>query len=62
MVPQREIQTLPIGVSQLVSSLTTYDLGLALAGATFAFIPMLVVFLVFQDYFIKGITMGSIKG
>lgn len=62
MVTQREMQTLPVGVSQLVSSLMAYDLGLALAGATFAFIPMLVVFLAFQDYFIKGITMGSIKG
>ncbi len=62
MTTQRTMFTLPVGVSQLVSALQRYDLGLALAGATFAFIPMLIVFLVFQDYFVKGITMGSVKG
>ncbi len=62
MTTTRSMFTLPIGVSQLVSSLQRYDLGVAMAGATFAFIPMLIVFLVFQDYFVKGITMGSVKG
>jgi multiple sugar transport system permease protein len=62
MVTQRPMFTLPVGVSQLVSSLLSFDLGVAMAGATFAFIPMLLVFLVFQDYFVKGITMGSVKG
>jgi multiple sugar transport system permease protein len=62
MITQRPMLTLPVGVSKLVSSLLSFDLGLAMAGAFFAFIPMLIVFLVFQDYFIKGITMGSVKG
>ena len=38
------------------------DLGVAMAGATFAFLPMLIVFLAFQGYFVKGITMGAVKG
>jgi multiple sugar transport system permease protein len=62
MVTQRPMLTLPVGVSKLVSSLLNYDLGLAMAGATFAFIPMLAIFLLFQDYFVEGITMGSVKG
>jgi multiple sugar transport system permease protein len=62
MVTQRQLMTLPVGVSKLVSSLLAFDLGLAMAGATFAFLPMLIVFLLFQDYFVKGITMGSVKG
>ena len=33
-----------------------------MAGATLAFIPMLLIFLFFQDYFIKGITVGAVKG
>lgn len=54
--------TLPLAVSKLVSSYGRFDLGLAMAGATFAFIPMLLMFLFFQKYFIKGITIGSLKG
>ena len=38
------------------------DIGLGMAGATLAFIPMLLIFLFFQDYFIKGITVGAVKG
>ncbi|MXX82450.1 MAG: arabinose transporter permease, partial [Chloroflexi bacterium] len=28
----------------------------------FAVIPMLLIFLLFQNYFIKGITVGALKG
>lgn len=62
MITRRPMLTLPVGVSRLTATLDRYDLGLAMAGATFAFIPMLIVFLVFQDYFVKGITMGAVKG
>lgn len=62
IVNREEMLTLPVGVSRLVSSLTSYDLGLAMAGATFAFLPMLVVFLAFQSYFVRGITLGAVKG
>jgi multiple sugar transport system permease protein len=62
MITRRNMLTLPVGVSKLTSSLGRYDLGLAMAGATFAFIPMLIFFLIFQDYFVKGITVGAVKG
>jgi multiple sugar transport system permease protein len=62
LVTKRPMFTLPVGVSKLVSSLSNFDLGLAMAGATFAFIPMLIVFLAFQNYFVKGITLGAVKG
>jgi len=62
MIDSQLMQTLPLGVSKLVSTLGSYDLGLAMAGATFAFIPMLAVFLIFQDYFVKGLTVGAVKG
>lgn len=32
-----------------------------MAGATYSAIPMLIVFLAFQKYFLRGITIGSIK-
>lgn len=62
MITKRQMLTLPVGVSKLTAALDRYDLGLAMAGATFAFIPMLIVFLIFQDYFVKGITVGAVKG
>ena len=62
MITKRQMYTLPVGVSQLTTTLGGYDLGFAMAGATFAFVPMLIVFLVFQDYFVKGITVGALKG
>ncbi|MAV34291.1 MAG: sugar ABC transporter permease [Planctomycetaceae bacterium] len=57
-----EMFTLPVGVSKLVSTLTSFDLGLAMAGATVAFLPMLAVFVMFQRYFVKGISVGALKG
>ena len=38
------------------------DYGLLMAGATLASIPIIIIFLVFQKYFTKGITMGAVKG
>ena len=57
-----EMYTLPVGVSKLVSTLGEYNLGLAMAGATVAFIPMLLVFVAFQRYFIRGLSVGALKG
>lgn len=55
--------TLPVGVSKLTASgVGSIDIGVGMAGATFAFIPMLLIFLMFQQYFIKGITVGALKG
>lgn len=62
MITKRNMLTLPVGVSKLTAGLDHYDLGLAMAGATFAFIPMLIVFLIFQNHFVKGITVGAVKG
>jgi multiple sugar transport system permease protein len=38
------------------------DYGLLMAGASLASIPIIIVFLIFQKYFTKGITMGAVKG
>lgn len=57
-----EMYTLPVGVSKLVSNMGYFDLGLAMAGATVAFLPMLVVFVSFQRYFVRGISVGALKG
>lgn len=33
-----------------------------MAGATLASVPIITIFLIFQKYFTKGITLGAVKG
>ena len=37
-------------------------MGLLMAGAALAALPIIAVFLLFQKYFTQGITMGAVKG
>jgi multiple sugar transport system permease protein len=59
------MRTLPVGLSMLTSPKDTgqvVPIGEVMAGAAIAAIPMIIVFLVFQRYFLKGITVGALKG
>ncbi|HUT15033.1 MAG TPA: carbohydrate ABC transporter permease, partial [Anaerolineae bacterium] len=56
-----EMRTLQVGLTILQPERLT-DYGLMMAGATFAAVPMFVIFFAFQRYFIKGITVGALKG
>ena len=53
--------TLPIGLNTL---LTPYgnNYELLIVGAFFSLIPILILFLAFQRFFIQGITAGAVKG
>lgn len=53
--------TLPIGLNTL---LTPYgnNYELLIIGAFFSLVPILLLFLAFQRFFIEGMTAGSIKG
>lgn len=53
--------TLPIGLNSLLTPYgNNYDL--LIAGSVFSVIPVFIVFLMFQKYFIEGLVSGSIKG
>ena len=53
--------TLPIGLNSLLTPYgNNYDV--LIAGSMFSIIPVLVVFLCFQKYFIDGMTSGAVKG
>jgi multiple sugar transport system permease protein len=59
------MRTLPVGLSVLASPADTgqvVPIGEIMAGGAIAAIPMIIVFLFFQRYFLKGITVGAIKG
>lgn len=53
--------TLPVGLQSLMSPYgNNYDI--LIAGSCFAIIPVLVLFVCFQSYFIEGMTAGGVKG
>ena len=60
-VQKSEWFTLPVGLKTLQDqNLVNY--GLLMSGAAVAAIPMIVVFLAFQKHFVKGLTLGGVKG
>jgi multiple sugar transport system permease protein len=59
------MRLLAVGLSLLeggTASAQAASQGQVLAGSTLAAIPMIIIFLVFQRYFLRGITIGAIKG
>ncbi|MBQ9989369.1 MAG: carbohydrate ABC transporter permease [Lachnospiraceae bacterium] len=61
MLVNSEVWTISLGIAKLQGEYST-DYGLLMAGATMAAIPIITVFIIFQKYFTKGITMGAVKG
>nr|WP_059054153.1 carbohydrate ABC transporter permease [Paenibacillus senegalimassiliensis] len=53
--------TLPIGLASFVTPLGNNYEAL-ISGAVMAILPILVLFLFFQRYFIEGLTVGGVKG
>ena len=61
MLPSGNNSTIALGIATLQND-TTVDMGLLMAGAALAAVPIIIVFLIFQKYFTRGITMGAVKG
>ncbi len=56
-----EMYTLPVALATLARE-RVQDNELMMAGAVVTVLPVLVVFLALQRYYIRGIMMGSVKG
>ena len=54
------MNTLQLGIASMQNDQTT-NYAYVVAGTSVATIPMLIVFLIFQRYFTKGITVGAVK-
>ncbi|MEG1874603.1 MAG: carbohydrate ABC transporter permease [Angelakisella sp.] len=61
MLLNRANLTLQLGIATMQGEFST-NYGLLMAGATFAAIPIVTIFIVFQKSFTQGITMGAVKG
>lgn len=58
---EKVMKTLMVGTATLMQDLNP-NFAYKMAGATVAAVPMIVIFLLFQNYFTQGITAGAVKG
>lgn len=56
----RDMRTLQVGLASL--QLMRLNYGTILAGSVWTMVPVVILFLSFQSLFVKGITVGAVKG
>ncbi|MBE5787473.1 MAG: carbohydrate ABC transporter permease [Clostridiales bacterium] len=61
MLNDTKVLSISLGIAKLQSEMST-DYGLIMAGAALGSVPIIAIFLVFQKFFTRGITMGAVKG
>lgn len=61
IIHDSDLRTIPLALAVLTGQFGA-NFGMVMAGAVIATLPMLVVYLLFQKYIIKGITMTGLKG
>ena len=63
IISTTELRTLPYGLELFATTHNlSKDYGLLMAGAAVAAVPMFAVFFAAQRYFLRGITIGALKG
>ena len=55
------LKTIPLGMSDFITQYTTYY-GPQMAACVISVIPVLIIFLAAQKYFVQGIAAGGVKG
>jgi ABC-type glycerol-3-phosphate transport system permease component len=60
-LPDERLRTLMVGVS-VFQGRFLQDIPLSMAGMALASLPMLIVYILFQRYFIRGLVAGAVKG
>ncbi len=62
LIQNKKLQTIPLGMSRLIAGRAPLPPPTYAAFLIIAVIPILIVFFIFQRWFIRGIAAGSIKG
>ena len=60
-LPKTEMRTLMVGIT-IFKSRFNLDVPLTMAGLLMISLPMIIVYIVFQRFFIRGLTSGALKG
>jgi multiple sugar transport system permease protein len=61
VLTDKDMYTLPVAIA-LLSSEHVQDNELMMAGSVLTIVPVLLIFLALQRYYLQGLTMGSVKG
>lgn len=61
MLTKGNSMTLPVGIKMLSEEYVA-EYGHMMAAATIGMLPTLILFISFQKFFVKGITLGGVKG
>lgn len=57
----KEMRTLPVGLASIKQENEKTNYGILFSGAVFSMIPVLILFISCNKYFIKGLTVGAVK-
>ncbi len=60
-LPKNKMRTLMVGVT-IFKSRFNLDVPLTMAGLLMISLPMIILYIVFQRFFIRGLTSGALKG
>ncbi len=60
-LPDERLRTLMVGIS-VFQARYLQDIPLSMAGMALASLPMILLYIVFQRYFIRGLVAGAVKG
>jgi ABC-type glycerol-3-phosphate transport system permease component len=60
-LPKTEMRTLMVGIT-IFKSRFNLDVPLTMAGLFLISLPMILVYVIFQRFFVRGLTSGALKG
>jgi ABC-type maltose transport system permease subunit len=62
LLKDKNVQTLALGLNRVISDNFNQDWGVFAAGALIGAIPIVILILAFQRFFVGGLTEGAVKG
>lgn len=62
IIRTRELRTVPIGLAAIQQEQGHTDVPQLMAGSVLAIVPVILVFLALQRYYIEGVAMSGLKG
>jgi multiple sugar transport system permease protein len=62
VIDSEEYKTLPLAVAELAAGTYTDSWPVQMAAATIITVPMIVVYLLFERQFVRGIALTGLKG